>query len=126
MADYQLRARIPHELADEVKAVIETINESVPGAEATFSTVARYALQDYAKRFHPKIKGETLFLELPIKDLKKEQLEVISKALQDINSVVKTADVERVKMEIENKILSEEIAELMAARKAVKGGENNE
>lgn len=120
MADYQLRARIPNELADEVKEIAETINTEVPGAEATISTIARYALQDYTRKFDPRIKGETLFLEIPVKGLEKNQLEVVLKALKDIQSVSPTVGKEI--EQVENKVLDFELQELITKRK-LKGGE---
>lgn len=59
MADRQIRVRIPVETADGVNKIIERINKEMPGAEATISTVTRYALQDYVKRYsQTENKGE--------------------------------------------------------------------
>lgn len=102
MSDYQLRARIPHELADEVKDLIEEVNEKFPAAEATFSTVARQALQDtirHSRFFENKI----IPLELPIKDLKKDELEVVLQGLTLISSVIQTP--EDTKNRVEDAIL---------------------
>lgn len=118
MADYQLRARIPHELADSISEIVETINTTVPGAEATISTVARYALNDYVRRFHPRVDGSTLFVELPIKGLSTEQMESVLSALNTLHAIDPVADsVAQAKQKVESDLLSAEIQVLMAKRK---------
>lgn len=86
MADYQLRARIPHELADEIKELVDYVNERFPGVEATFSTVSRQALQEFVRRssFGEK---RIISLELPMKDLNSEQLETVRQGLELISTV---------------------------------------
>jgi len=54
MSDYQLRARIPNELADEVKKIAEEINKETPGAGATISTIARHALNEFVINYKAK------------------------------------------------------------------------
>lgn len=87
MSEYQLRARIPHELADEIKTIIEETNEKFPHVEATFSSVAREALQATARQI--KLHGEgVVFLELPLKNLDKSQLEAVKQGLESISAVL--------------------------------------
>ncbi len=50
MADYQIRARIPQELAEEVKGIVERVNNEIPFADATISSVTRQALQEFVNR----------------------------------------------------------------------------
>lgn len=56
MSDNIHRVRLPQELANEVNDIIEVINREVPGANASFSSVARIALQDYAVKFRQRWK----------------------------------------------------------------------
>lgn len=91
MSNQQLRARVPAELVEEIKEIAETIENENPGAEATTSTITRYALLDYVQRYNAKKHDHSVFLELPIKipneDLEQiaEHLIAIRKIYQNIN-----------------------------------------
>lgn len=82
MGDYKLQARIPHELADEVKDIVEEINEFFPETEATFSTIARHALKEYIRKYRSN--GDTLFIEVPMEDMDLEDIERVKQALLTI------------------------------------------
>lgn len=94
MADYQLRARIPNELAEEVKNIADVIQEENPGAEATISTISRFALKDYVKRYNSKRGNTALFLELntvlPNEDIDKliEHLIAIRGIYQNVDNSI--------------------------------------
>jgi hypothetical protein len=119
MADYQLRARIPHELADQVKDLIEEVNEAFPAAEATFSTVARQALESFVKRSLFG-RNKIVSLELPIKDLGKEQLQQVLDGLSLIFDVVKD---EKIKDAMERVISDIEMCEFREYKEKRKRGE---
>lgn len=54
MGDNQLRARVSDQLSKEVESIIKDINDNVPGAGATVSSVVRYALEEYVKNYKEK------------------------------------------------------------------------
>lgn len=113
MSEYQLRARIPHELADEVKAIVEDINSVLPEAEATFSTVARYALRDYVRRAHQRQAG-IVPIEIPTQGRSLDELKVIRSALSVLEGL---ADVSEAISKVESAITSAEIHVLMEERR---------
>jgi len=81
--------RLPKELVNDVKDIIDKINEDVPGAAATYSSVARHALIDYVMRNHPE-KRVAVFMELPMRrldELDENELEKLLDALATIKVI---------------------------------------
>lgn len=121
MADKQVGSRIPEDVAKRIDVISEEISAAVPEANVSTSTIIRYAIIDYVKRYDTKSEGNLLFdFEIPVNDLEKNQLEVILKALKDIELVLPTVK-DNIK-QLENKILNLELKELIAKRK-LEGGE---
>lgn len=118
MADYQLRARIPHELADEVKGIVEELNEVLPEAEATMSTVSRFALKEYVRQYKIKHKKRGIILEIPTSDLTISGAKAIHEALDIISKVFPSKDLEERKELLKGDIQMLELQEIIAKKKA--------
>lgn len=119
MADYQLRARIPHELADEVKEIVEELNTTFPEAEVTMSTVSRHAIKEYVRLYNERMNNGLITCEVLVNDLNETELEKVMKAFELLNSVRQTVG-EREMNQVQNKINSLAVERLL---KAAKGGE---
>ena len=119
MADYQLRARIPHELADKMKEIVEELNAAVPEAEVTMSTVSRYALKEYVRLYDERMNNGLITCEIPVNDLKEDELEKVMEAFKLLNSVHPTIG-EKEMNQLQSKINSLAVERLL---KAAKGGE---
>ena len=119
MADYQLRARIPHELADKVKEIAEELNAAVPEAEVTMSTVSRHALKEYVRLYNERMNNGLVTCEISVNDLNETELEKVMKAFELLNSVRPTVS-EKEMTQLKNKINSLAVERLL---KAAKGGE---
>mgnify|MGYP001241810714 FL=1 len=81
--------RLPKELVNDVTDIIEKITEDVPGAAATYSSVARHALIDYVMRNHPT-KRTAVSIELPLRRLhalSEEELEKLMHALSTVKVI---------------------------------------
>lgn len=118
MADYQLRARIQHELADEVKEIVEWLNDLVPEAEATMSTVCRFALKEYVRKNKLVREEDGALLELPLEGLNSQELAVIYQAVTNIGEVISNRSIKDAKEKLKNKLQTTEMFELIEKRKA--------
>jgi hypothetical protein len=86
--DRQLRARVSEEVISEVEKIAVEIERENPGAEANVSTITRYAIHDYLRRYNGRKSG-TVFLEIPLGGLIcNEDLNVIFNALTEIRDAV--------------------------------------
>lgn len=106
MARKQITFRVEEELEKEVKEIGKEIERSNPGAEANFSTISRYAMEEYVRVYKSRCKMDSLFLEIPVDNLSLEQLEKIESALNTIVDTIKEKDIDQVTTEKENKFLT--------------------
>lgn len=118
MGDYQLRARLPHELADDVKEVVEWLNETVPEAEVTMSTISRYALKEYVRKSKLVREENGLLLELPLKGLTSEEVASICKSVEAISKVITNKNIDEAKSILKSKVETLELFELIEKKKA--------
>jgi PII-like signaling protein len=88
MAEKAFTARVSEETAEKLNQIIEQINDEVPEAGANAATVLRYAITDYVNRQAARRSKESLFLELPIADLRYEELHKVLDALNTISEVI--------------------------------------
>jgi hypothetical protein len=93
MADRQLRARVSEEVLSEVEHIAEILEKENPGAEASVSTIVRFAVQDYVRRFKGKRNQDTLIFEIPIEGLSEEELDTIFDAVTTIEDVIENKPV---------------------------------
>ena len=119
MADYQLRARITHELADKVKEIVEELNTAFPEGEVTISTVSRYAIKEYLRLYDERMNNGLVTCEIPVNDLEEKELEKVMEAFKLLNSVRPTVG-EREMNQVQNRINSLAVERLI---RAAKGGE---
>jgi hypothetical protein len=105
LADKVLTARIPEESVNKLDQIIEQINDEVPEGSASTATVLRYAVTDYINRYAARRSKETLFLELPIADLRYEELHKVLEALNTISEVIEQNSEETRKTDQKDKFL---------------------
>lgn len=103
MADYQLRARIPHELADKVKKIVKELNTAFPEAEVTMSTVSRYAIKEYVRLYNERMEKGLITCEVLVNDLNETELEKVMEAFKLLNSVRPTVT-DKEMTQLQNKI----------------------
>jgi len=65
MADYQLRSRIPQELADKLFQVMKEVQEETTVADITVSSMTRAAIEQYIKTHEEKKNRETIVIKIP-------------------------------------------------------------
>lgn len=106
MARKQITFRVEEELEKEVKEIGKEIERSNPGAEANFSTISRYAMEEYVRVYKARCKMESIFLEIPVDNLTFEQLEELEGALNHIVDIIKNKDIDQETTEKENNFLS--------------------
>lgn len=80
MGDYQLRARIPQEMATELFEVIKDIQEETEVGDITISNVTRSAIDDFIKKYNKK----TLNIELDNSLLTDKVLDNVSYIINDL------------------------------------------
>lgn len=105
MPDRQLRARVPEDLADAVDKIVDNINDDVPGAGASVSSILRYAIQDYINRYEGTRRRDTIFLEIPIEDLRYEELNKVTDLLIDLETIIEDNSIETVSNERKTKFV---------------------
>jgi hypothetical protein len=88
MPDKVLTVRVPENVVDKLDQIIEKINDDVPEAGANVATVLRYAVQDYVNRDVAKRRKDTIFLEIPIEDLRYEEMHQVLDALMTLENVI--------------------------------------
>ena len=68
MADYQLRSRIPQELADELFKEIKDLQERTTGADVTVSSITRAALEQFLQNSKNEKDNKYIKIFLPIRN----------------------------------------------------------
>ena len=105
MADYKLQARISEELELQIKTIAEKIQKENPEAEASISTICRYALEDYIKRYNGKKNKNTLFLEIPIAGLNMEEMMKVDENIKSLKATIEDANTEERLLERKTEII---------------------
>lgn len=104
MQDYQLRTRIPMDLTEELRSVIEYINDTVPGSGATISTITRGALRKYVNNFNSRVFEGVMSVDLPLEKMSEQDLNVLLNAFKTIDH--QSDDFEMVKSRIDMQLLA--------------------
>ncbi len=87
MSDRQLRARVSEDIVEEVERIAAELEQQNPGVEANISTITRYAIHDYIRRYNGKKNG-TVFMEVPLGSICNEDLEIVFKSITEIREVL--------------------------------------
>lgn len=104
MQDYQLRTRIPMDVIDDLKSIIDYINDTLPEVNPTISTITRHALKDYAKKFNSRIFDGSIFTELPLKQMSENDLNMLLDTFKHLDH--QSDDIEIVKSHIDTQLLT--------------------
>lgn len=91
MADYQLRARIPQELADKLFKVMKEVQEETKVADVTTSSITRAAIEQYVKNHEEDKKQETLIIKFP-NNMTDDELKRFSDTMSLISQQVSNED----------------------------------
>lgn len=86
MADKQIRARVTEELSAKIDSVVDEINKKVPEANVNVSSILRYAVEEYLKRYDAKNADTAVFLGFPT-TLPNEDLEELCKHFIAIRNI---------------------------------------
>lgn len=105
MAKKAVTIRLEESLEKEVREIGENIELLTPGAEANFATISRYAIEDYIRRYKSMCKQDSIYLDIPLDNLNKAQLEKLYEVMQNIIEIIKSKDIDQVITEKESKFL---------------------
>lgn len=86
MADKQVRARVSEDVSEKIDSIVGEINDKVPEANVNVSSILRYAIEEYVKRYDAKQNDSAVFVELPTM-LPNEDLEALCENLIAIRKI---------------------------------------
>lgn len=109
MADYQLRARIPQELADRLFQVIKDLQEQTDIADVTTSSVTRAAIETFIKDHEGKKSRKSIKIEIDNSKVNNEDLQTIGNEIAELSKNAKYDGLRYAYDCIRRKILVEQI-----------------
>lgn len=104
MSKKQVTFRIDESIYKECEKIGKDIASKNPGAEANFSTIARYAIEEYLKEYKNQ-KVESRTLEIPIKDLTNIQAAEIIGAIKNMIDIIQDKDKRKILTEQETEFI---------------------